>query len=191
MREECVHTCVSCQQEHQWLLPVAALMWQFWVACSSRWRRMEQISRAGKHWNISPAACQVSTPKEAARVSVGSDSPSERIALFWKRGIHTHPEAGLGTRLSQLVPLRESQHPECLSCLRDTRITETQRSCPWHSVNLCSRHSLLRGRTKLLDLRDVAEDATEARNCQGMVEEEFPQFTCLYLATKHEHSGRQ
>lgn len=99
---------LCCHLGCQWLLSVTALMWQLWVAYFSKWRRMEQVPRAGKHWNISPTACQGSTTKKVARVSIGTDSPSDRIAPFWNCGIHTHFEAGLGACLSQLVPLKES-----------------------------------------------------------------------------------
>lgn len=44
---------------------------------------------------------------------------------------------------------------------------------------------------KLLNLRALTEEAVEARNCGWTVQEEFPQLTCLNLATKYEHSATQ
>lgn len=42
-----------------------------------------------------------------------------------------------------------------------------------------------------MDLRALAEEAVEPRNCRRIVQEEFPQFTCLFLATKYEHFAKQ
>lgn len=42
-----------------------------------------------------------------------------------------------------------------------------------------------------MDLRALAEEAVEARNCRRIVPEELPRFTCLDLATKYEHFVKQ
>lgn len=73
--------------------------------------------------------------------------------------------------------------------MRATRISETQRS--WNNANLLKALYFKRKKTKLVDLRALAEEAVESRNCRRLVQEEFPQFTCLYLATKYEHFAKQ
>lgn len=44
---------------------------------------------------------------------------------------------------------------------------------------------------KHLNLQALTEEAVETRNCRRIPQEEFLQSTCLYLATKCEHSAKQ
>lgn len=79
-----VCACVlRCHLGCQWLLSVTALIWQLSGIFFPREEGWSRSPGLGSTEIFSLQPCQGSTTKKDARVSIGTDSPSDRISPFW------------------------------------------------------------------------------------------------------------